>query len=177
MSENGDVTNRHLQSALGVRNVGKIRENLDFFLFFLHSPTRESVGSPIRDLQFSREVAFPYIGRSCLATWEFSPWLPAGLGTGAWFPELIEFCVSPNFFASGGRSAAAFVRIFRNGLFVEFRVCFLVSFGRWMSIWLARSTSIGAVFSAVFGRGVDAQATTAARSALSVFGVCGCGVF
>ena len=36
-------------------------------------PTRASVGSPTRELQFGRDVAFPYIGRSCLATWEFFP--------------------------------------------------------------------------------------------------------
>ena len=74
------------------------------------------------------------------------------LGLG--FPELTEFCASPNFSAPGGRSAAVFVPIFRYGLFVEFRLCSLVSFGRWISVWLARSRSIGGVFSAVFRRGV-----------------------
>ena len=74
------------------------------------------------------------------------------LGLG--FPELTEFCASPNFSAPGGRSAAVFVPIFRYGLFVEFRLCSLVSFGRWISIWLARSRSIGGVFSAVFDHGV-----------------------
>ena len=54
----------------------------------------------------------------------------------------------------GPRLCAVFVRIFRHGLIVEFRLCSLVSFGRWMSIWLARSKSIGGVFSAVFGRAV-----------------------
>ena len=62
--------------------------------------------------------------------------------------------MSPNFFASGGRSAAVFVRVFRPGPFVEFLLCFLASFGRSLSIWLARSRSIGGVFSAVFGRGL-----------------------
>ena len=62
--------------------------------------------------------------------------------------------MSPNFFTSGGRSAAVFVRIFRHDPFVEFLLCSLVSFGRSISIWLARSRSIGGVFSAVFGRGV-----------------------
>ena len=58
--------------------------------------------------------------------------------------------VSPNFFASGGRSAAVCLRVFRPDPFVEFLV---VSFGRSISIWLARSRSI-CVFSAVFGRAV-----------------------
>ena len=60
-----------------------------------------------------------------------------GLG----IPELTGFCVSPNFFASGGRSAAVFVRI-RHDPFVEFLLCSLVSFGRSISIFLARSRSI-----------------------------------
>ena len=50
--------------------------------------------------------------------------------------------VSPNFFASGGRSAAVYVRVFRPDPFVEFLLCSLVSFGRSISIWLARSRSI-----------------------------------
>ena len=53
-----------------------------------------------------------------------------GLG----FPEPTGFCVSPNFFASGGRSTAVFAHIFRHGPFVEFRLCSLVSFGRSISI-------------------------------------------
>ena len=61
--------------------------------------------------------------------------------------------VSPHF-ASGGRSAAVCVRVFRPDPFVEFLICSLVSFGRSILIWLARSRSIGGVFSAVFGRGV-----------------------
>ena len=36
----------------------------DFFSFVLYSPTRAGAGFPIKDLQFGREVAFPYIGRS-----------------------------------------------------------------------------------------------------------------
>ena len=36
--------------------------------------------------------------------------------------------MSPNFFASGGRSAAVFVRVFRHPPFVEFLLCSLVSF-------------------------------------------------
>ena len=44
------------------------------------------------------------------------------------FPELTGFCVSPNFFASGGRSAAVFVRVFRHVPFVELLLCSLVSF-------------------------------------------------
>ena len=50
--------------------------------------------------------------------------------------------VSANFFASGGRSAAVSVRVFRPDPFFEFLVCSLVSFGRSISIWLARSRSI-----------------------------------
>ena len=68
-----------------------------------------------------------------------------GLG----FPELTEFYVSPNFFASGGRSAAVFVRIFRHDPFVEFLLCSLVSSGRSISTLLARLRSIGGVFSEV----------------------------
>ena len=45
----------------------------NFFSFVLYSPTRASAGSPIRDLQLGREVAFCCIRRSCLATWEFCP--------------------------------------------------------------------------------------------------------
>ena len=61
--------------------------------------------------------------------------------------------VSPNFFASGGRSAAVYVRVFRPDPFVEFLVWFLVSFDRSISISLARSRSIVTSL-AVFGRGV-----------------------
>ena len=61
--------------------------------------------------------------------------------------------VSPNFFASGGRSAAVRVRVFRPDPFVEIIICSLVSFARLISIWLARSRQI-CVFSAVFGRAV-----------------------
>ena len=81
--------------------------------------------------------------------------------------------MSLNFFVSGGRSTAVFVRIFRHDPFVDFRLCSLVSFGRSVSIWLARSRSIGLCCVRPW---CDAQAT-AARSALLVFGVCGCGVF
>ena len=72
------------------------------------------------------------------------------LGLG--FPELTGFCISLNFSASGARSAAVFVHVFRHEPFVEFLLCSLVSFGLSISIWLARSRSIGGVFFDVFGR-------------------------
>ena len=68
MAEHGDVTNRHLQSALGVCETrAKSDFFLDFFSFVLYSPTRAGAGSSIRDLQYDREVAFSYI-RDVLAS-------------------------------------------------------------------------------------------------------------
>ena len=51
-------------------------EILIFLSFVLYFPTRASAGSPIRDLQFGREVAFPHSRPSCLAAahqiWHFA---------------------------------------------------------------------------------------------------------
>ena len=47
-------------------------ENLIFFSFVLYPPTRASAGSPIRDLQFGREVALPYrVTWKMMTTFEF----------------------------------------------------------------------------------------------------------
>ena len=47
------------------------------------------------------------------------------------------FFVSLNFFASGGQSAAVFVRVCQHGSFVESIPCSLVPFSRSISVWLA----------------------------------------
>ena len=59
------------------------------------------------------------------------------LGSGfRWFPKE-DFCVSRNFFTSGGQSAAVFVRVCQHGSFVKSIPCSLVPFSRSISIWLA----------------------------------------
>ena len=59
------------------------------------------------------------------------------LGSGfRWFPKQ-DFCVSRNFFTSGGQSAAVFVRVCQHGSFVKSIPCSLVPFSRSISIWLA----------------------------------------
>ena len=80
-------------------------EHIFLFSFVLYSPTRaNSVGSPIRDLQFGREVAFTYIRCPCLvATWDFCP----GRRTRAWldpgYPPPRGSSMAARFSGAGGR--------------------------------------------------------------------------
>ena len=109
-----------------------------------------STSSPLIDRQFEvSALSGGPVGRLCgsggrvWSGFDLPPWsvssrvVCACWGSGfRWFPKQ-DLCVSRNFFASGGQSAAVFVRVCQHGSFVKSIPCSLDQFSRSISIWLA----------------------------------------
>ena len=87
------------------------------------------------------------LGKVCGRVVDIPPWsvcarvLCACWGSGFCFSPKQDLCVSRNFFASGGQSAAVFVRVCQHDSFVKSIPCSLVPLSRSISIWLAKSRS------------------------------------